>query len=180
MSDFYWISQEYPEDQDRFAKLVEPRDDYTYFQFYVPKPIGAPPPLVWSWSAGDELADWCPATSIARLFSPRMAEVVQANLGPKDQVQWIPATVLTPDGQSHPRLIPHFLAQPSLIDERARDWWMTGVYTDQVLSRTKAEGRHFTGRVNAAGSIVVSATMLDALLDANLTGIVVTPARVNE
>ena len=178
MADYFEIAQMDTGDARMIARVITPAGPYLYERFHDPSPIEDSPELSWSWDAPAQLRDWCPAIARARLFSPRMAGLVRAHAGPRDRVQWLAASVLTPDGVAHPYEVPHFLEYPDMYDEEATDWGPSGLPIRWVLSRPKLTGLHFFARPRAAGPVIVADTLLTAMQDAELTGLDIRPARL--
>lgn len=108
-----------------------------------------------------------------------MADIIRAHLGPQDRVQWLLATVRTPDGQVHAYEVPHFLSYPDVYDVDATDWGPSGLPIRWVLSRAKLDGLHFFARAEASGTVIVAELLLNALRDAGVTGLDVRPVRTN-
>src|SRR5690606_12263080 len=124
-----------------------------------PGPITDPPELSWDWIAPFPFPDWVLTDDVIRVFSTRMAEVVRANLGPRDEVQWLEGTIVTPDGTAHRHEIPHFLSYPDVLDREATTWGPSGLPIRWVLSRPKLAGLRFFAREGAAGPVIVDDTM---------------------
>lgn len=179
MTDYREIAQHNTGDARMLADLVSPPGTYIYTRLNDPAPVSDGPELVWSWVAPARLRDWCPAVTGTRLFSHRMADVVRAHLGPLDAVQWLPATVLTPDGTAHPYEVPHFLEYPDIYDGVATEWGPSGLPTRWALSRAKLEGRHFVARWRSAGTAIISEVMRTALIEAEVTGVDVRSVRIS-
>lgn len=178
MTDYFEIAQRDTGDARMIARSVAPPGLYIFERFHDPHPIADAPDLVWSWDAPAPLRDWCPAIGRARVFSPRMAELVRAHLGPRDRVEWLAATVLTPDGLAHPYEVPHFLHYPDMYDDGATEWGPSGLPIRWVLSRPKLAGLHFFARPRAAGPVIVDEALLTAMQDAGLTGLDIRTVRI--
>lgn len=177
MTEYYDLSPNHSAD----ARVAARRRAHSYAFSYVLEdrgPIADPPELSWDWVAPFPFPDWVLANDTIRVFSPRMAEVVRANLGPRDEVQWLEGTVVTPDGTTHRHEIPHFLSYPDVLDQEATTWGPSGLPIRWVLSRPKLAGLRFFAREGAAGPVIVDDTMLTALQAAGLTGFTATPARI--
>ena len=61
--------------------------------------------------------DWICTIEQARAVSPAVREVVEPLLGPTDEVQWIPATVRTREGEPLPYWVMHFPHPVDIYDE---------------------------------------------------------------
>lgn len=163
------------------ARNAARRGGHPYDFRYVmrdPGRIQDPPELSWTWIAPFAFPDWVLTVDTIRVFSPRMAEIVRAHLGPRDQIQWLTGTVTTPDGTAHPHQIPHFLDYPDIYDQDATDWGPSGLPIRWVLSRPKLDGLHFFARPGAAGPFLAHHTLHHALQAAGITGITANPARI--
>jgi hypothetical protein len=140
--------------------------------------ITDPPTLSWNWEAPYPFPDWVLTADTIRVFSPRMADVIRAHLGPRDEIQWLEGTVVLPDGTAHPHEVPHFLSYPDVLDSDATTWGPSGLPIRWVLSRSKLAGLRLFAREGSAGPVVVDDVMLTALQAASLTGFTATPARI--
>ena len=178
MTDYFEVSQRHSSDARMIARVIAPRGPYLHERFHDPSPIRDAPAISWSWDAPASLDDFCPTTTPGRVFSPRMAELVRAHLGPRDRVEWLPASVLTPDGVAHPYEVPHFLHYPDMYDDEATEWGPSGLPIRWVLSRPKLAGLHFFARPRAAGPVIVDEALLTAMQDAGLTGLDIRTVRI--
>lgn len=136
------------------------------------------PELSWTWVAPFPFPDWVLTNDTIRVFSPRMADVVRAHLGPRDRVQWLHGTVITPDGQAHSHEVPHFPEHPDIYDMEATTWGPSGLPIRWVLARHKLDGLHFFARERSAGPVIAHHSLVDALQRAGITGITAKPARI--
>ncbi|MEP7793745.1 hypothetical protein [Sanguibacter sp. 25GB23B1] len=135
-----------------------------------------PPLTEWTWDRSGPAPDW-PATTV-RLFSVRMADIVQAHLGELDAVQWIPAVFTSTDGHRGDYRIAHFTERPDVLDPDASTFGPNGQPIRWVLSARKITGRHFFPSHDYGRNVIISATLRTALLDAKLTGLDIDPVRL--
>ena len=66
------------------------------------------PVLEWQ-MATEDVFDWPWNSSLADLLSDRARTVIEPLVGPDDHVEWIPASVLTPEGVSMRYWVVHFV-----------------------------------------------------------------------
>jgi len=179
MTEYYEIAQHDTGHAGMVARKVSPTGPFIRERFYDPAPIVEGPEIIWSWDAPAPMRDWCPAITRTPVFSRRMADVVRTHIGPLDAVEWVAATVLTPDGATHKYEMPHFLEYPDIYDELATEWGPSGLPTRWVLSREKLQGRHFVARWRSAGTVIISEVMRTALIEAEVTGVDVRSVRIS-
>jgi hypothetical protein len=141
-----------------------------------PGTIYDPPVTEWTCKVHGPTVDW-PAAGV-RLFSARMAEIVQAHLSGLDSVQWLPAVVIGGDGHRSDYRIPHFVERPDVLDFDASTWGPNGEPIRWVLSSTKAAGRNFFPSHSYARNVIISSALHDAFRRAELTGLDIDRARV--
>lgn len=174
MDTYYNVTAFYSSSEGRFARskagvvFKERLDD--------PGVFVDPPVTEWFWGSSGPVPDW-PAASV-RLFSDRMAQVVQEHLSPLDKVQWLPAVLVSPDGPRHGYQIPHFVERPDVLDRAASTWGPSGGPIRWVLSRTAISGRAFFPSHAYAKNVVVDEALFEALVAAGFTGLDIDRARV--
>jgi hypothetical protein len=175
MTGFYNVTAFYSSQPGRFARSKAGR----IFKERLRQPgvFIDPPVTEWFWGAPGQLPDW-PAAG-ARLFSVRMADIVQTHLSPLDRVQWLPAVVVALDGQRADYRIPHFVERPDVLDREASTWGPSGGPIRWVLSGEKVAGRSFFPSHPFGKNVIVDDTMLAAFQAAQLTGLDVDPARLS-
>ena len=132
-----------------------------------------------------------------RLVSPRVRDVLESHLGPKDEVQWLPGTLRHGDGEGLTYWTPHFPVHHDVLDEEIteRDPRL-GTPGRYFYSPAKLAGHGMTtwhtpardveayGRVvhlasrSAVDTFVVNAAIARDLRAADVTGARLTPAPV--
>ncbi|WP_150118070.1 hypothetical protein [Cellulomonas sp. B6] len=146
---------------------------------FEPGLVQDPPQLAWSWPLDGPAEDWIGTADMTRLVSPAVREVLDAHLGGADRIQWLDATVQMPDGSALPYFVMHFPDwHDDLYDEASTTWGPGGLPIRWVLSRAKLKDHRVFALPNLSKIVIVSGDVVDALKDAGLTGIAVTPARV--
>ncbi len=180
MTDYFEIAQQDSADARMIARSIAHRGMRFHAVLDRPEPIARPPALSWSWNAPAPLTDWVPAVDSVRVFSPRMADLVREHLGSRDEVEWLPASVVTSDGVVHPHEVPHFLAYPDMYDDEATEWGPSGLPTRWVLSRPTLDGLHFFARPRAAGPVIIADVLLGAMEHARLTGFDIRSVRMTD
>ncbi|MGY4644591.1 hypothetical protein [Cellulomonas sp. URHB0016] len=141
-----------------------------------PGVIAEPSVTEFAWGAPNTPPDW-PLT-LTRLFSERMAEIVDAYLSPLDKVQWLPAVVVGADGYRADYRIPHFTERPDVLDRDASTWGPSGQPIRWVLDLARTAGRTFFPSHAYGSNVIVDDTMLAAFRAAELTGLDVDRARI--
>lgn len=121
--------------------------------------------------------DFPKATVDCMLFSGRMREVIDAHLGPADQVQWLPSTLRHSDGREETYWISHFPHTPDVLNMELSTWGENGVPMRWVIQENKLGGHEFfhVGRQK----IIVSHRLVAALRKAGITGINPKPVRLD-
>ncbi|UJP40430.1 hypothetical protein [Cellulomonas palmilytica] len=84
--------------------------------------------------------DWICTIEQARAVSPAVREVVEPLLGPTDEVQWIPATVRTREGEPLPYWVMHFPHPVDIYDEDRTIRGASPIPMSAALSAAKLEG----------------------------------------
>jgi len=100
--------------------------------------VADPPDLKWVWGSpnhppGDIVAE----RNGLRLVSPKVRDILEAHRTPQDALQWIPGTVITPDGSEHPHWVAHFPEHYELLDRRRSTFGPSGIAMLIVLSAAK-------------------------------------------
>jgi len=88
----------------------------------------------------DQPTDWVRTIDQARAVSPAVREVVEPLLGPDDEVQWIPATVRTREGEPLPYWVMHFPHPVDIYDEDRTIRGASPIPMSAALSAAKLEG----------------------------------------
>ena len=96
MTEYYELSPTHSMDARNAARAGGNPYSFSYV-LEDPGLIVDPPELSWTWVAPFPFPDWVLTNDMIRVLSPRMADVVGAHLGPRDQVQWLHGTVITPE-----------------------------------------------------------------------------------
>ncbi|GEL96409.1 hypothetical protein [Cellulomonas composti] len=155
-------------------------------------------PLVWTWVNPDNPpGDVLTTIDSVRLVSPVVQQIFVEHLGPADEIQWIAAELELPDGTRLPQWVPHFPVLHDLLSDEGTDWAGNGVPMRYAYSRAKLTGHHVsvystravTLEVRGIGPIsipaatasdtyVVSAAVVDAMREADVTGALVMVARL--
>ncbi|MBW0254045.1 hypothetical protein [Cellulomonas sp. PS-H5] len=153
----------------------------------------------WRWlSTTREPFDLVFTMDSVRLVSPRVRDVLDAHLGPKDEVQWLPGTLKHGEGKELTYWTPHFPVHHDVLDEelteRSPRHGTPGRY---FYSPAKLAGHGMTtwhtpareivgyGRVVhmpsriAVLTVVVSAAIARDLRAAGVTGARLSPAPVS-
>ncbi len=161
-----------------------------------PGKIALDAPLVWAWrNPQREPRDLVHTVSGATLFSPRVQEILDAQLGPDDEVQWLPAELVLTDGTSAPHWIAHLPVHHDVLSDDGTDWQPNGVAMRYAYSRAKLAGHHLTAHVSRPARVtvptvgivelgtqrgtsayVLAAEVATALRDAGITGARIVPA----
>lgn len=118
-----------------------------------------------------EVTDW-PRAIGSRLVSNRAREVLQANLGQRDRIEWVPSTVVTTNGVEHEFWVPVFFpwmdVEPLLHPEHTTRG--PGGLIRWVLQEDRLPG-HEVFAVEPLGSeVVVSSRVRAELEKAGITG----------
>lgn len=142
-----------------------------------PGTILDPPVTEWTREATGPAPDW-PAAAVV-LLSARMAEIVQAHLGERDAVQWLPAVVVNGDEGRQDYRIPHFVERQDVLDRDASTWGPNGQPIRWVLSPEKIAGRRFFASHAFGRNVIISDVLRDAFHASGLTGVEIEPARVS-
>lgn len=87
-----------------------------------------------------KFADMQPEVRGLRLCSPRFREVIDAVRSPRDEVQWLDATVEDPIGEQRPYFVLHFPSVPDLLDRQGSTFGPGGVIR-QVFRASALTGR---------------------------------------
>lgn len=152
----------------------------------------------WRWlSTTRDPFDLVWTVDTVRLVSPRVRDVLEARLGPKDEVQWLPGVLRHGGGEPLTYWTPHFPVHHDVLDEElterdprlgtpGRYFYSPaklaghGMTTWHTPARdVESHGRvvHMPSRI-AALTVVVSAAIARDLKAASVTGARLTPAPV--
>jgi hypothetical protein len=111
------------------------------------------------------------------LCSERLRDVLEASKGPLDVVQWLPVSLKRPSDEARPYWILHFPERPDLLDHELSHFH-EGRLLKGVLSLRKAQGHHVVPTLEARfTTFMVSATVREAILAADCTGIIFDPIK---
>jgi hypothetical protein len=137
------------------------------------------PDITWTWkpSIGPEttpVPDYPRAAEGCALYSGRMREIVDAHLGPADEVQWIPSTMRHGDNREEKYWILHFPHAPDVLNMEMSTWGENGVPMRWGLQEDKLVGHDFFPACR--NNIIASDRLVKAFRAAGITGI--NPKRV--
>jgi len=153
----------------------------------------------WRWLSTTRLPfDLVFTFDAVRLVSPRVRDILDSHLGPKDEVQWLPGTLKHGEGEELTYWTPHFPVHHDVLDEELTDRDpRLGTPGRYFYSPAKLAGHAMTswhtpardieayGRVvhmpsrTAADTLVVSAAIARDLRAAGVTGARLSPAPVS-
>lgn len=153
-------------------------------------------PPVWAWRNPDRNPqDLVAAVGGVRLLSPRLRDILQANLGPHDEVQWLPAELELLDGRRAEHWILHLPVHHDLLSDDGTHWQPNGIPMRHAYSRAKLTGHHVTAYTTRAATytvpivgtvhtgtrantsrLVVTAAVIDDMAAVDITGVRVVPA----
>lgn len=131
---------------------------------------------VQDWSAprltieSDELVDYLPNSLGVRLCSRRMRDLIDANLGPSDIVQWLPTEVVDIYGTSHDYLVLHLPGDDDVLNE-SRSIMAGDFVVKPVIDARKVKDRQVFRLPEAMLTAFVSGEMRAKLADAAITGV---------
>jgi len=118
----------------------------------------------------DELEDYLVNNVGVRLCSSRMRDIIDRNLGPRDEVQWLEAEVTDISGTSHDYYVLHLIGGDGAVDEK-RSIMVRDFVVKPVIDITKTVGRNLLTLPGGAVRFFVSDDVRGALLDAGITGV---------
>jgi hypothetical protein len=156
-------------DADRVAMRAHPYA--TRYRLKEAGHLDDPPNLEWTWASPEPVDDLVPTADAIRLVSPRMREVFDAHLGPDDEIQWLPGKVTLADGTALPYCVPHFPVHHDLLNHELSTFGPSGLPILAVFSHAKLAGHAVSAQPNRSLTIVISATVSDALIALDLVGV---------
>ena len=133
---------------------------------------------LWSRQAVGNSPDWAPG--LVPLLSARMVDIVRAQVTRPEDIEWLPAVVVSGDGLREAFYVPHFLERPDVLSREASTWGVNGEPIRWVLSRAKIAGRDFIPSHAYGRNVIISEELRDAFLEAGLVGVDIEPARVSD
>lgn len=111
---------------------------------------------VWGWRNPDKPPhDVVHTPSGATLFSERVRGVVDAHLGPADEVQWIAAELELLDAKRVRYWVAHLPVHHDVLSDDGTDWQDNGVPIRYAYSRSKLTGHCFTSSVTRPARVTV-------------------------
>lgn len=174
MSDYYILSAD-SEAQDQVALATHPAEAsrFTRRLRHRPGPRDSAPFLQWQMPTTD-VFDWPWNDNGACVLSDRARSVLEPLLGPDDHIQWLPASMLTPDGEPLPYWVAHFDEPLDIYHDALTDRGPSPIPYRWTLSLSKAAGHHVFAPPSRGNLVIVSVVVADAIRAANLTGISLT------
>ncbi|NTW42027.1 MAG: hypothetical protein HGA44_19465 [Cellulomonadaceae bacterium] len=120
--------------------------------------------------------DWLWNVQAARLLSDRFRQVLEPFLGAEDHIQWLPARVVTRDGEPLPYWVAHFPEPLDIYDDSRTQFGPSGIPFPGrwTLSPTKVAGHHVFVPPSAVDLLIVTAPVAMAIRAAELTGLEIT------
>jgi hypothetical protein len=156
------------------------------------------PDISWAWEPPESSGistppDWTFSVPGGILVSPKVRNILTVNIGPADEIEWLPITLRNPAAQESSYFIPHFptwhdvlhdefthwTARPGSASENPRFWRDDHVPIRWVLDAKKIHDHHVFKIPTLTFGFIGNDVVLQALTDANVTGFTAEPARVN-
>ncbi|MGH2445065.1 MAG: imm11 family protein [Candidatus Limnocylindria bacterium] len=135
---------------------------------------GRDPVQVWSAPRlvveSDELVDYLPNNLGVRLCSRRMRDLIDANLGPRDSVQWLPAEVIDIFGAGHDYFVLHMPGDDDVLNE-SHSIFSGDFVVKPVIEAEKVRGRQMFRLPEAMLTALVTRELQAKLADAAMTGV---------
>lgn len=141
-------------------------------------PVVDPPVLTWARRKPGRPQEWAGTVDAIRLLSPLARHVLDEHAGPADDLQWLPATVTTLEGEALPYWVLHFPTWFDLLDEEYTNWGPSGLPMRWVLARAKLDGHAVFIVPQLSDIVIVTDRVLDALRESGVAGYIATPARI--
>lgn len=174
--EYFELSELGSSDASRVAKPIS-HDWTVQHRLEAPGRLTDPPELTWAWqSSRHPPTDMVFTVDGVRLISPLVRQIFDDHLGADDDIQWLPGTVVTPDGERLPHWVPHFPVHHDLLDAGRTSYGPSGLPIRYVLSADRLHGHGVTVIAGSSVTYVVSRPVADALRAAGATGIRITPA----
>jgi hypothetical protein len=139
------------------------------FRLDDPDPLETWPDLRWQ-LPDNRCPDVVWALVAVRLVSPLVKEVFTDLAGPRDVIQWLPATAVDRDGREHPYWVPHFPVHEDVLDERHTNYGPGGLPIRWVLASRKLEGLGVFTIPRLSMRYVIHERIGAALAEAGATG----------
>lgn len=131
---------------------------------------------VQDWSAprlvveSDDLVDYLPNNIGVRLCSKRMRDLIDANLGAGDRIQWLRAEVVDIFGTSHDYFVMHMPGHDDVLNE-SRSIMAGDFVVKPVIDAEKVRGRQIFRLPEAMLTAFVSRELKEKMADAAITGV---------
>jgi hypothetical protein len=106
-----------------------------------------------------------------RLVSPKVKDILEAHRTPEDALQWIPGTVITPDGSEHPHWVAHFPEHYDLLDHDLSTFGPSGLPILSVLSAAKLAPHAVTLMSRLSFTFLLAEKVVDDLRSAGCQGV---------
>lgn len=136
-------------------------------------------PIHWRVEKDRPVTDWIIGASPALMLSTRFRAVLDANLGPADEIQWIASEVEMLDGTVVPYWTPHFPRPRDVLDEVLTERGPSGIPAIWFVSRAKMHGIRVTD-AGMPATLVVDAGIRDLLQQEALTGFHMLRSRITD
>lgn len=159
------------------ARPLHDHDAFSHRLQFQPGRVEAWPDL--RWSVRTELGpDWVWTVDAIRLVSPTVRAVIEAEAGPRDDIQWLPATVVSARGTEQPYWVPHFPTWHDVLDHELTTWDPNQMPIRWVLSASKVVGLSVFVIPRSSLRVVASDAVVRALQHTRASGFSVEPARI--
>jgi hypothetical protein len=119
----------------------------------------------------DRPLDYLANTLGVRLCSPRLREVIDAERGPRDSVEWLPATVTDPAGVPHPYFVLHTLADADVLDPERTLTGPSGSPIRPVVDPRRVTDEQVMSFPGASVRLIVTDRVRRAIERAGCTGV---------
>ncbi|MGN8551652.1 UNVERIFIED_CONTAM: hypothetical protein OHV15_03585 [Microbacterium sp. SLM126] len=163
------------------ANLLDPlRGSVTGKLMVASGPVEFDEPLHWQLTNKRPATDWLMGLMPTILLTERFRAVLDANVGPRDHIQWIESEVKLLDDTTAPYWTPHFPHPVDVLDEARTQWGPSGAPMRWFLSRGKLDQVRVTKVPMTGLSFVVDAETLSDLQRERLTGFQALQARIIE
>lgn len=132
--------------------------------------LDLPEPFRWRLETGPLGVDWIEC-GLAVLLSERLRGVLETNLGPEDEIQWIASEVEHGDGTVAPYWSAHFPHLRDVLDEERTDRGPSGVPMRWCLSRAKLTGIRVTAVPMSGSMLVVDEEVVRQMMTHGIVGV---------
>jgi len=137
------------------------------------------PDLRWTWPNSEHPpGDIVVAVDGERVVSQRMKDILESHQTVDDEIQWLPGTVIGPNGIEQPHWVPHFPQQLDLYDHEHSTFGPNGLPIRYVLSASKLASHAVTIMGAKAMTFVLAERVVDDLKHAGCTGLMYMKLRV--